>query len=313
MQIWRYIGEHQLMTRSSAIAFAAMLAGVPFMMLLFTVCSLLLPDVTQNDVSAAGYLAAEQFRTILRQFLPELVYGVVADQIARIQTREPFEVLSISLAMTIWMASSLQMEIMSALNVVYGVEETRPYWRQRLQAFYMTFVQIAVLFAGVVAFIDAPMVLTQLGIAALNEYVATGLKWLSVVIVLMGSFAFTFHMGPDDAQKTRWVTPGSLFGAFSFVVTSIAFRSFVEHFGQYGKLYGSLGGVIALLVWLLISSLVLLVAAEINRLVQYAAENRHPTPAEPDCTEQAVSVADPALSLAPTDPVNPESDSQRQL
>ncbi len=284
MQTWRYIEEHELMTRSYAIAFAAMLAGIPFMMLLFTVCSLLLPDVTQHDVSAAGYVTAEQFRSILQQFLPDVVYGVVADQIARIQTKEPFELISISLGMTIWMASSLQMNIICSLNIVYGVKETRPYWRQRLQAFYMTFVQIAVLFAGVVAFLDAPMVLNFFGIETLNDYVATGLKWLTVVSVLMGSFAFTFHMGPDSAQKKRWVTPGSLFGAISFVISSIAFRAFVEHFGQYGKVYGCLVGLSRCSCGYGFPAWSSLIAAEINRLTEYAAENRHPKQAPADCT-----------------------------
>lgn len=274
MQILRYIQEHELMTRASAIAFVAMGAGVPLLLLLFTVCVLLLPDLTGHASGSVTYITADQFRAMLREFMPPEVFQVVADQIARIQQHQPYELLSLSLVFTVWFASSLNAEIISALNRIYGFEETRAWWRLRLQALFMTFVQVFVLFAGVVAFLDGPMILDWLGITELNAYVAVGIKWITVFTVLIGSFAFTFHMGPNSAQQKQWVTPGSIFGAFAFIFCSIGFRIFVEEFGRYGKVYGSLGGVMALLFWLWLASLVLLVAAEINRIVDYAAQNR---------------------------------------
>src|SRR5262249_17529149 len=85
------------------------------------------------------------------------------------------------------------------------------------------------------------------------------------------SFALTFYVGPDAEQRWEWITPGSLLGTVVFLATSSGFRQYVQHFANYDKTYGSLGGVMVLLFWFWISSLVLLSAAQLNRVIEEAS------------------------------------------
>jgi uncharacterized BrkB/YihY/UPF0761 family membrane protein len=191
-------------------------------------------------------------------------------------------VISINLFVTVWSASSLQATIIGCLNKIYGVAESRPYWRVRLQSAYMTFVQLAVLLAAIVAFMESPTMLSFLHIDSVSDSVADALKWFIVFVVLLFSFGFTFHMGPD-VQSKKWVTPGSVFGAASFVFMAWALRYYFTYWARFDVVYGPMFMVVAPLFWLWMNCLVLLVAAEINRIVQFTADNRHlPRPCCPD-------------------------------
>jgi membrane protein len=86
----------------------------------------------------------------------------------------------------------------------------------------------------------------------------------------MGSMALIFRMGPASHQRGRWVTPGSVFGTIIFLAATLLFREYVLKFASYNRIYGSLGGVMALMFWFWLSSLVLLVAAEMNKVIEYA-------------------------------------------
>ncbi len=136
----------------------------------------------------------------------------------------------------------------------------------------MVFLQIAVGMTGIFCILDAPMILHLIHLDSVPDWVAASMKWATAFSVLMGSFGLLFHMGLN-ADKEKWVTPGSIFGAVFFVLCSVGFRTFVQLFGHYG-IYGPLAGVMVLLSWLYLSSYVLLIAAEMNRIVQCAAENR---------------------------------------
>ena len=78
-------------------------------------------------------------------------------------------------------------------------------------------------------------------------------------------------MAPDADQRWEWITPGSLAGSFVFLVASLAFRLYVQNLANYDRTYGSLGGVMVLMFWFWISSMVLLSAAQINKLIEDAS------------------------------------------
>jgi len=103
---------------------------------------------------------------------------------------------------------------------------------------------------------------------------ATVLKWIVIPLTIMGSMAVIFRMGPASHQRGRWVTPGSVFGTIVFLSATLLFREYVQNFAQYNRIYGSLGGVMALMFWFWISSLVLLVAAEMNKVIEYAVTRK---------------------------------------
>ena len=112
----------------------------------------------------------------------------------------------------------------------------------------------------------------------------TILRWLSVpiaIVIALFLLAVLYRFGPAIKKPAwRWVTPGSLFAVIFLIISSSAFAYYAAHFGSYNKTYGTLGAAIGFMTWLWISSIVVMVGAEINRLqgwmraIKEMAENR---------------------------------------
>jgi membrane protein len=269
-QAWHFVNEHEVVTRASAIAFSAMMAAVPFLLMLITVFVQLLPDMSPGKTGGGSAALMEQLEIALKSMFPPEAFNVFEDQIARIQAQPPVAVISISVAITLWCAASVFISIIDALNHIYGVKESRPYWRLRIRAIGMVILQMLIVTVALIGIICWPNVAAYLGLDTTSWYYNTGVRWFMVVFVVMLSFALSFHMGPDVKQRHRWVTPGSIVGTGLFLLACYGLKAYLAGFAHYDKTYGSLGGVMALLFWFYISSLVFLLAAEINRIVDYA-------------------------------------------
>jgi membrane protein len=275
VRTWARVNENEIMTRAAAVSFYTMLALVPFLGLVLTLTAYVLPDITglTGHRTGIGNLTTEQLRGTLRSFLPAEAYAVFADQIARLQSQKepPLGLLVFSTAVTVWLASSLFVAIIDAMNRIYGVSETRSWIKIRFTAVVMTFLQAAILIGALLTIVLGPKVLAWLGLSTPAATLATAVQWLAAAVMVLLSFALSFYVGPDAEQKWEWITPGSLLGTAAFLVACLGFREYVAHFADYDKTYGSLGGVMVLLFWFWISSLVLLSAAQMNKVIEDAS------------------------------------------
>jgi hypothetical protein len=183
---------------------------------------------------------------------------------------------------------------MTTLNVAYGVQDARPWWKRRLLSIVLT--------SGFALFILSSLILIvfgpRLGEAAANWLglgavftVAFKLLNLPVVIflVLLG-IALVYYFAPATKQHWRWVTPGSVVALVLWLAMSFGLRFYVSNFADYGATYGSIGGVILLMLWLYLTGVALLVGAEINAEIEHAAAERG-----------AVTAKAPGEATAPVD------------
>ncbi len=258
--------ENELMTRANGIAFTAMMAAVPFLALVITIAALVLPAA-----GVEGRDLLSTLETLLGTVFPEDAHRVIEEQITRLQTNQPIAVMSISLAITLWLASGLFASVIDGLNRIYGIRDTRPYWKFRLTAMWMTVVQSVILLAAVASIFAFPLIVQWVGMI-MSPWMATAATWFIIFLMVLASFSLMFAAGPDVKQAHRWVTPGSAFGAAIFLLTTYGFRLYVQNIAHYDVTYGSLGGVMMLLFWLYISSLVLLVAGQVNKVCYKARE-----------------------------------------
>ena len=138
--------------RAAGVAFYAMLALVPFLGLVLTLSIQLLPDLTGSSARARGFgdLTVVQFRATLNQTLPPEAAKEIEEQIRRIQAEPPVGLISIGLAITLWLASSLFVAVIDAMNRIYGVRERRGFVKIRLVAILMTVIQAAILVGSLV-------------------------------------------------------------------------------------------------------------------------------------------------------------------
>ncbi len=274
VRTWYKISEHEVMTRAAAVSFYAMLALVPFLALVLTVSVQFLPRFSHSaGDQAIGTVTAGELDRLLREATPDEAYKVIHDQIVHLQdpSKRPIGLILFGLTVTIWLASSLFVAIIDAMNRIYGVTETRSLVKTRVVAIVMTCIQAAILLGSLLAVVIWPHVVTWLGLSEPAALLATLVQWAVVLVMVLISFALCFFVAPDADQRWEWITPGSLLGAVIFLLASFGFRLYVEHFSDYDKTYGSLGGVMVLLFWFWISSLVLLTSAQINKIIEDAS------------------------------------------
>ncbi|WP_169974060.1 YihY/virulence factor BrkB family protein [Tautonia rosea] len=271
---WCQMSKNSLMSRAAAVAFYAMLALVPFLALILTLTVKALPDLSETRFSQGenlGIQAVSEFERTLEQSFPSEAVKLIEGQIEQIQDQGRVDLLSFGLLVTIWLSSALFLEIMDSLNAVHGVSESRPIWKLRLQAIALTLVQATILIAALVSIVAWPQIIEAIGLGSGPAFLVSTVRWLLIVMMLLISFAMAFYFGPDADTRWEWITPGSLLGTMVFVIATIGFRTYVQNFANYNETYGTLGGVMVLMFWFWISALVLLVSAQVNRVIEDAS------------------------------------------
>jgi membrane protein len=276
IQTWKRMEAHDAMIWASAIAFYALFATVPLLALFLVVTVLQLPDLTGagGRTSGMGDLTVDELEATLKSLFPREAYVLVRDQIARIQSGPPVGLISVAVAVALWVVLSLSLTVIDALNRTFGVAETRSFVKVRLMALAMTLLQGTVLLGSLVAIVAGPQLLRALGLNPIGAvaWLATVARWIVVFVTVLMSFALTFNVGPAARQRWVWITPGTLAGTVAFLVFSYLFRVYVQYYSSYDTAYGSLGGIMVLLFWYWVVGMVLLGAAEMDRAIEAASQ-----------------------------------------
>jgi membrane protein len=193
--------------------------------------------------------------------------------------------LGVALLGSLWSASGYVGAFMRANNVVYEVEEGRPFWKLRplqvaitlLVVFLITLVSIGIVITGPIA----RAVGDEVGLG--NEAVTLFniLKWPVIVLVLLTIIGVLYYVAPNVKQRGfPWITPGGVLAMVMWAAASAGLAFYAAKFGSYQKTYGTLGGVILFLVWLWVSNLALLLGAELNAELERGRELEAGLPAE---------------------------------
>lgn len=270
MRTWCKVQENSLLSRAAAVAFYAVLAMVPFLALTLTLAVKALPDLTGGRADV-GNQAVSEFEQALDNTFPPQAAELIKGQIKEIQENGRLDLLSLGLLVTIWLASSLYLEIIDSLNAVHGVSESRPIWKLRPLAIGLTLVQATILIAALVAIVAWPLIIGWLGIGSGPAFIAAAIKWVVLFVMLLASFSIAYYFAPDADTRWEWITPGSLFGTLLFIVATYGFKIYVQNFADYNKTYGSLGAIVVVMFWFWISAIILLVSAQMNRVIEDAS------------------------------------------
>jgi membrane protein len=269
-RIWDKIEEHEIVNRAAAVTYYALTALVPFLAVLLTVAAHLAPDLTgpSDARSPLVGLTVDEFRDELSQLLPRPAYDVVAEEIGRIQKHPPFGLLSVSLVLCLWFASSVTGAVMDALNRIYGVTETRSYARLVLISLGLTVLQAVIVLITLTVLVVWPQVSSVLGWRVETSVAHRVAEFVLVGAGILVSLEAMLHFGPNVQHRWRWMTPGTVVAMVAFLVTSVLLREYVHYFGNYGKWYGSLAGVMLLSFWVWINALILFAAVLMNKIIE---------------------------------------------
>jgi membrane protein len=173
------------------------------------------------------------------------------------------------IAGALWSASGYVGGFMKASNIIYEVEEGRPFWKLRPLQIAVTVVLVLVAAAISIAVVLTGPLARRVGdVIGLGDTAVTVwsiAKWPVIAIVVSQVIAFLYWVAPNVRQPGyRWISPGGFFAIALWIIASAAFAFYVSNFGSYNKTYGALAGVIVFLVWLWISNIAILLGAEFN-------------------------------------------------
>ncbi len=247
---------------AAQLAFFLILAIFPF--ILFCVA------ILDAFSSSSPQFATELF-DYLRRLLPAQVFALIhtyTEHTLRNPDTAP-GLLSVGILGTIWAASGAFSALISALNRAYDVQETRPFWKVRGIAILMTFGLSALTLVGALLLIAGPSIgRTIADVFTLGDefMVAWNIaRWPAALLFMDVTVAFLFYFAPDVNLPFRWITPGGFVGILLWVLASVVFNLYLSSdFNAYNRIYGSIGTVIILLLYLYISSLTILFGATLN-------------------------------------------------
>ena len=242
---------------AAGVAFYALMAIFPAITALMALGGLLLEptEVTAQLESLAEMMPKEAAQIILDQAV-----AVAGSEEAGLGLA-----FIIGLALAIYSASKGMGSLMEGLNVAYDEEETRGFIAKTLWTLALTVFLIVGLILGLLAALAVPAVL---GIIALPDWLETLLalsRWVVLALMTVGGLAVLYRYGPsrDDAEW-KWLSPGAIAACIIWIAASVGFSIYVSNFGSYNESFGSMAGVIILLMWLWISAFIVLLGAELN-------------------------------------------------
>ena len=203
------------------------------------------------------------------------VYDILHDQILRIAGDKNGGLLTIGMLGTIWSTSAGVTAIIDTLNTAYDVQEGRPWWKVRLTSLGLTVALAAFIVSSFVLVMAGPTLAEKVAVWAhlgpVFEWTWKILQWPVVFGLVAFAVAIIYYYAPDAKQEWIWITPGSVLATLLWIVISLGFKFYVQHFASYTATYGAIGGVIVLLLWFYVSGLAVLVGAELNAVIEHAS------------------------------------------
>jgi membrane protein len=230
-------------------------------------------------VSIAGFFvdpnrAVEQLQSF-SSFLPEGAVGIIGGQMERIasQSKNSLSIaFLVGLAIALWTANNGIKAIFDGLNVVYDEREDRSFVRLTLVSFLFTLGAIATIILALGAIVVVPVILAFLGLEGVTGTLIDLGRWPLLVALIVVGIGLLYRFGPSRRPpRWRWISAGSLLAALIWVGASALFSWYVANFNSYNETYGSLGAVIAFMVWMWISTSIVLLGAEFNATLENRA------------------------------------------
>ncbi|WJN58524.1 YihY/virulence factor BrkB family protein [Pseudomonas sp. SO81] len=261
--------DDELPTYASALAFQLFFSLFPFLLFL---------------IALIGVMDAQPIFDWLHQqaelVLPRDALGLVDPVIAQLQTQQ-VGLFSIGILLALWTSSAAVRSTMAAMNRAYGVEDGRPAWKLVPLSLLYTVAIAAALLLAAALMVLGPQAMNWLAMqVGLEETVVllwAWLRWPLAVLMLVLVVAAVYYLAPDVKQEFRFITPGSILAVVVWIVASLGFGFYAQNFADYNATYGSIGAIIVFLLYLYISSAVLLLGAELNAVVEHLAhEGKEP-------------------------------------
>jgi len=256
--------NHDAQGLASQLAYYFFLALFPALLCLLAIASFFpLQNFTDEVVRVLG------------PFAPQEMIDVIRQQMIKIGESQHGGLLTVGLLGALWSSSAAMVAIVSAMNRAYDIEEGRRWWEVRLTAIGLTVALTCLIVFSFTLIVAGPEIADAVGKHLPYGYV---LAWIWKIVQWPLAFAMAafgigliYYFAPDAEQEWVWITPGSLLATALWLLASLGFRYYAVNFGDYEATYGTVGGVIVLMLWFYITGFVIVIGAEMNAEIEHAS------------------------------------------
>jgi membrane protein len=257
VNVYNEVQRTRVLNIAAGLSYYFLLSLFPLLILLATVL---------------GYLPVpnlfNQIMDLATRIVPGDAMGLVQRILRSVLTPDRGKLLSLGIIGTLWAASGGFSAMIDALDIAYDARKSRPMFKQRMVAVGLTF-----LTGGLMAL---SLVLTMIGSRAgiwIGSFLHLSnafkfswpyIRWSIIIGSIVLAMELLYFIGPNVQQRLKHSLPGAVLGTTLWILISAAVNAYVSHFANYNKTYGTIGAVIALMLWLYVSSIAILIGAELN-------------------------------------------------
>ncbi|HOY31978.1 MAG TPA: YihY/virulence factor BrkB family protein [Bacteroidales bacterium] len=264
----RGLSDGAITTRASSVAYKFFIAMFPAIIFLFT----LIP-----------YLPIANFQNTLletiRTALPVNVNAMINETITDIIARQHGGLLSLGFILALYFSSNGILGLITAFNATAHQIETRKWWQQYAVSILLMIILTLIVILSIT--------MIMLGTSGLNYLISAHIieesvllfiirisKWITIVLMIFFGVSFLYYLGPVKRKEFRFISAGSTLATLLFIASTLGFKYYVDNFASYNAVYGSIGTVIVILMWLYFNSLALLMGFELNASILEAKKTK---------------------------------------
>ncbi|MDT0677999.1 YihY/virulence factor BrkB family protein [Autumnicola musiva] len=251
------IAEDKVSIVSAGVAFYAFLAVFPAIMALISIYGLAV-----DPQQIQGQLAE------LSSMMPQQAYEILQAQVESFLAT-PGEALgwstAIGILLSLWSANKGTKSLFIGVDIAYGIQTERGFIKENALTLLFTFGAVILVILSMAFIVAFPALVDQIGFPGSVKTLISWARWLLLALIVVFFLALVYrHAPPRKTPAFKWVLPGAILSTVLWLIASWGFSYYVSKFGSYGEVYGSISAIVVLLMWLFLTSFIILLGAELN-------------------------------------------------
>lgn len=262
LRTFEQIGDDRLLAVAAGVVFYGLLALFPAISALVSSYALFADPQTISE-----------HMSFVSGILPAGSFSIVQDQVQRVLAKGDTKLgfaFALSLTLAIWSANGGMKAVIDALNVVYDETEKRGFFKLNAISLAFTLAGLVAILVAIGLVVAAPLAMSRLGLGPIGDLLLQYGRWPALAIIVLIGLAILYRFAPSRrTPKWQWVSVGSAFASVAWLAGSAALSYYLEHYAGYDATYGSLGAAIGLMMWMWMSTIVVLFGAELNAELEH--------------------------------------------
>ncbi|WP_037324704.1 YihY/virulence factor BrkB family protein [Salinimicrobium terrae] len=260
------IGENNVSIVSAGVAFYAFLAVFPAIGALVSIYGLAMdPESIQQQLDNISSVMPDQALEILEKQLEDIV-STSGSALGWS--------MALGILFSLWSANKGTKSLFTGVDIAYGTNDDRGFIKQNALTLLFTLAAVILVIISMGVIVIFPAIVEHLGLPSGIETLISYGRWLILAAIVIFFLAAIYKYAPaKESSKFKWVLPGALLATVLWLIASWGFSFYVKNFGSYGEVYGSISAVVVMLLWLFLTSFIILLGAELNSEIEKYASH----------------------------------------